>query len=66
MVQISRFPVGTRVRIRRGLAPLDPAFLGRSGLVLRHDPSIPTKVGVQLDGESHIHTFQDDELEREG
>lgn len=66
MVQISRFPVGTRVRVHRGRVPIDPALIGREGLVLRHDPSIPTKVGVQLDGEAQIHTFNDDELARAG
>jgi hypothetical protein len=66
MVQISTTPVGTRVRVQRGRVPIDPTLLGREGLVLRNDPSVPSKVGVQLDGETHIHTFNQDELARIG
>jgi hypothetical protein len=63
-MKISLFPQGTRVRIRKGPLPLDPALEGRTGLVLGHDRAVPDKVSVQLDGEPRIRAFLDDELER--
>lgn len=64
MVQVSIFPQGTRVRIRRASFPMNPALEGRTGLVLRHDPrSRPPKVYVQLDGEEGVHALVDEELE---
>ncbi len=62
-MKISLFPVGTRVRTRRGSLPMDAKLLDRTGLVLHHDRSTPDKVGVQLDGEEEIRTFTDEELE---
>ncbi|TVP58398.1 MAG: hypothetical protein EA351_03705 [Gemmatimonadales bacterium] len=63
MVQISLFPQGTRVRVRRGSLPIDSQMLGREGLVLRHDHIVPRQVVVQLDGEERLRTFTDEELE---
>jgi hypothetical protein len=62
-MKISRFPQGTRIRVRKGRFPMAADLVGRTGLVLRHDPSVADKVGVQLDGESRVRTFTDDELE---
>jgi hypothetical protein len=62
-MKISRFPQGTRVRVRKGRFPLPADVVGRTGLVLGHDRSVPDKVGVQLDGEERRRTFTDDELE---
>jgi hypothetical protein len=64
-MKISRFPQGTRVRIRKGSFPLDPALVGRTGMVLDHDRANPHKVNVQLDHEEPVRTFMDFELERE-
>ncbi|TVP76530.1 MAG: hypothetical protein EA352_05550 [Gemmatimonadales bacterium] len=64
MVQVSIFPQGTRVRIRKGSFPMNPGLVGRVGTVLRHDPKPrPPKVFVQLDGESGVHALVDEELE---
>ncbi len=63
-MKISLFPQGTRVRIRKGPFPLDPALEGRTGLVVRHGREIPDKVLVQLDGEGTTRAFMDAELER--
>jgi len=62
-MKISRFPQGTRVRVRKGRFPMAIALVGRTGLVLRHDGFVADKVGVQLDGEDEVRTFTDDELE---
>jgi hypothetical protein len=62
-MKISLFPKGTRVRVRPGRFPMDRALVGRTGLVLGHDRAVPSKVTVQLDGEVHLRTFTDDELE---
>jgi hypothetical protein len=62
-MKISIYPVGTRVRVRRGRFPMDEKLIGRSGLVLRHDRSVADKVAVQLDGEERLRTFMDEELE---
>jgi hypothetical protein len=61
-MKISRFPQGSRVQIQKGSFPLDPAMIGRTGMVLDHDRANPHKVNVQLDGEESIRTFMDFEL----
>lgn len=63
-MKISRFPEGTRVRIQKGSFPLEPAVIGRTGMVMNHDRANPHKVNVQLDGEEQLRTFMDFELER--
>lgn len=62
-MKISLYPVGTRVRVRKGRLPLDEALVGRTGLVLLHDHTVGDRVNVQLDGEERLRTFSDDELE---
>lgn len=62
-MKISRFPQGTRVRVRKGRFPMAAELAGRTGLVLRHDHPFNEKVGVQLDGEGKVRTLTDDELE---
>jgi hypothetical protein len=61
-VRIQIHPKGTRVRVRRGRLPLNPAAEGRTGTVVRllRDGS---RYGVQLDGEAAISVFAEDELE---
>lgn len=54
---------GTRVKIRKGIFPMDPALLGRTGLVIETDDYRPKHYGVQLDGESRVRDFTEDELE---
>lgn len=54
---------GTRVRVRRGVFPMDPALVGRVGVVLETDDYRPKHYGVQLDGESQVRDFTEDELE---
>jgi len=62
-MKVTRYPRGTRVRVRKGRFPMDPALVGRTGLVLHPDPLVPDKLGVQLDGETRLRTFVEDELE---
>ncbi len=62
-MKISLFPQGTRVRVRQGRLPMDAALVGRTGLVLGHDRSVPDKVHVQLDDEDRLRVFTEEELE---
>lgn len=66
MVKIQIHPQGTRVRVQRGSFPLDPSLEGRTGLVvdLRRRGRYGTdKYGVQLDGETRLRVFAEEELE---
>jgi hypothetical protein len=54
---------GTRVRIRRGALPTDPALVGREGLVVMNSQYDPRKVDVVLDGDPQIRSFTPAELE---
>lgn len=63
MVKIQIHPQGTRVGIRRGPFPLDESLLGRTGLIVHLHRYGGTRYGVQLDGESRIRVFTEDELE---
>jgi len=56
-------PEGTRVRIRRGKLPLDPAAIGRYGTVVESSEYRPHCYGVALDGEREIRIFAADEVE---
>jgi hypothetical protein len=42
---------------------MDPALIGRTGLVLHPDRLVAAKLGVQLDEETRLRTFTEDELE---
>lgn len=65
-VPIFIHPRGTRIRIRRGRNPLDAAVVGRRGLVVHLDDYRPGYYGVELDGDSGIRVFTEDELEVAG
>ena len=54
---------GTRVRVRRGRFPMDPALIGRTGIVLGTDDYRPQRYGVLLDEEAEAREFHEDELE---
>jgi len=56
-------PEGTRVRIRRGRFPLDPAAVGRLGTVVESSEYRANCYGVALDGERDIRFFATDEVE---
>lgn len=60
------FPQGSRVRIRKGRFPLDPADQGREGMVVHLDDYRPGYYGIVLDGESALRVFCEDELEPSG
>lgn len=63
ITELSVLPRGTRVKIRRGRFPADPAAVGHEGLVVEHSPYSPHKIEVSLDGDPRIHTFAPDEVE---
>jgi len=60
------FPLGTRVRVRRGPFPLDPSVVGREGLVMHLDEYREGRYGVILDGEEQVREFAEEELEAPG
>ncbi|MSR22591.1 MAG: hypothetical protein EXR92_03455 [Gemmatimonadetes bacterium] len=66
MVKIQVHPQGTRVRVRQGRLPLDPALEGRPGTVVHLLKGGGDRYGVQLDGESRISVLAEDELEALG
>ena len=63
ITELSVLPRGTRVQIRRGRFPPDPALVGQDGIVVEHSPYFPHKIEVSLDGDPAIHTFAPDEVE---
>jgi hypothetical protein len=63
MAIASVIPEGTRVRIRRGRLPLDPAVIGRSGIVADASEYHAYRYGVLLDGTQEQRYFAPDELE---
>ena len=63
ITELSVLPHGTRIRIKRGPFPSDPALVGQAGTVVEHSTYFPHKVGVTLDGDPQIHTFAPGELE---
>jgi hypothetical protein len=54
---------GSRVRVRRGTYPSDPALVGREGLVVVSSPYRAHKVEVVLDGDPEIRVFAPAELD---
>jgi hypothetical protein len=66
MVKIQIHPQGSRVKIRKGHFPLDPPLEGRTGTVIQLRRYGGSKYGVQLDGETRIRVFAEDELEAMG
>jgi hypothetical protein len=63
MIRTYRFSQGTRVRVRRGRFPMDPALIGRTGLIVETDDYRPQRYGVVLDEEEEVREFAEDELE---
>ena len=62
-VPVAILPEGTRIRIRRGALPQDPAVLGRTGVVVAASEYRDQALGVVLDGESMTRYFTPGELE---
>lgn len=62
-ISIAVFPRGSRVRVRRGSLPLDPAVVGRAGLVVEASEYAPHRYGVVLDGDPTLQFFAPAELE---
>ncbi|HEX7051514.1 MAG TPA: hypothetical protein VF188_15010 [Longimicrobiales bacterium] len=56
-------PEGTRVRVRRGTLPLDPAAIGRTGTVVETSEYRAHCYGVILDGDQETRFFAPAELE---
>jgi hypothetical protein len=54
---------GTRVAIRRGTYPADPALVGRRGTVVLNSQYDPRTVEVALDDDPDIRTFAASEIE---
>lgn len=65
MVRIQRHPEGARVRIRHGRLPIDPSTLGRGGVIVQPQERTSDRYVVQLDGETELRIFAEDELELE-
>ena len=62
-IPIAPLPEGTRVKVKRGTVPQDPALIGRSGTVIAVSEYSPQSIGVVLDGESAARYFLRAELE---
>lgn len=62
-IRIAILPEGTRVRVRAGTLPQDPALLGRSGTVVVVTEYRDNAIGVVLDGEAGPRWFTPGELE---
>jgi hypothetical protein len=62
-IRIAILPEGTRVRIRAGVLPQDPAVLGRTGTVVVATEYRDNAVGIVLDGEPGTRWFTPGELE---
>lgn len=62
-IPIAVLPEGTRIRVRRGSMPQDPALTGRTGVVAAASEYRDNAAGVVLDGESTLRYFTPGELE---
>jgi hypothetical protein len=62
-IPMASLPPGTRVKVRRGTLPQDPAVLGRAGSVVVATEYRDEALGVVLDGESALRYFTPGELE---
>jgi hypothetical protein len=62
-IPMAILPEGTRVRVRRGALPQDPALLGRTGTVVAASEYRDNAVGVVLDGDAAERWFMPGELE---
>lgn len=61
-IRIAPLAVGTRVQVRQGPVPQDPALTGRTGTVVQASEYSDHLVGVALDGEAGIRAFSPREL----
>jgi hypothetical protein len=62
-IPIAVLPEGTRVKVRRGSLPQDPAVSGRTGVVVAASEYRTQALGIVLDGESAVRYFTPGELE---
>jgi hypothetical protein len=62
-ISIPLIPEGTRVKVKRGRIPQDPAVTGRNGTVVIANEYRPQAIAVALDGDQGIHYFMPDELD---
>lgn len=62
ITELSVLPHGTRVKVKRGQFPTDPALVERLGTVVEHSVYVPHKVEVTLDGETTLRAFAPAEL----
>jgi hypothetical protein len=62
-IPMAALPEGTRVKVKRGHLPQDPATLGRGGVVVSATEYRDEAVGVVLEGESAFRYFMPGELE---
>ncbi|HUH12422.1 MAG TPA: hypothetical protein VMK65_04910 [Longimicrobiales bacterium] len=62
-VSIPVFPEGTRVKVKRGSAPIEEALVGRTGRVVRASEYAIHQYHVLMDGEQRVETFAPSELE---
>lgn len=62
-IRMPVLPEGTRVQVRRGALPQDPAVTGRAGVVTVATEYRDQALGVVLDGESAVRWFTPGELE---
>ena len=63
ITQAALIQEGARVRVRRADAPIDPAAVGRTGIVVDASEYRPYSYGVQLDGDDAARMFAPAELE---
>jgi hypothetical protein len=56
-------PEGTRVKVKQGVFPLDPALIGRIGVVVAATEYQTENVGIALDNSMDVRYFSVDELE---
>lgn len=62
-ISIPLIPEGTRVKVKRGRIPQDPALTGRNGTVVIANEYRPQAIAVALDGDQNVRYFMPDELE---
>jgi hypothetical protein len=62
-IPMALLPEGTRVKVRRGTVPQEPALIGRTGVVTGASEYRDQALGVVLDGESAQRFFMPAELE---
>lgn len=61
-IRIAPLPEGTRVQVKRGKVPQDPAATGKQGTVVSASEYRANQMGVLLDGETAVRYFLPDEV----